>query len=139
MPIIATMRVWRRVCGSTPLRASIRITASSAVEAPVAMLRVYCSWPGVSATMNRRARRGEEAVGDVDGDALLALGLQPVDEQREVEARALRAEAARIGFERAQLILEHGPRLVEQPADQRGLAVVHAAAGDEAEQRPAQK
>ena len=28
--------------------------ASSAVDAPVAMLRVYCSWPGVSARMNLR-------------------------------------------------------------------------------------
>ena len=36
------------------MRASIRITARSAVEAPVTMLRVYCSWPGVSATMNLR-------------------------------------------------------------------------------------
>ena len=38
----------------TPLRASIRMIATSAVEAPVAMLRVYCSWPGVSAMMNLR-------------------------------------------------------------------------------------
>jgi len=51
MPIIATMRLWRRVCVSTPLRASIRMIARSAVDAPVAMLRVYCSCPGVSATM----------------------------------------------------------------------------------------
>ena len=29
-----------------------------AVDAPVAMLRVYCSWPGVSAMMN--LRRGVE-------------------------------------------------------------------------------
>ena len=43
-----------RVCTSTPLRASIRMTARSAFEAPVAMLRVYCSWPGVSATMKER-------------------------------------------------------------------------------------
>ena len=28
--------------------------ARLAVEAPVAMLRVYCSWPGVSAMMNFR-------------------------------------------------------------------------------------
>ena len=28
--------------------------ATSAVEAPVAMFRVYCSWPGVSARMNFR-------------------------------------------------------------------------------------
>ena len=54
MPIIATMRECRRVCVNTPLRASMRITASSAVDAPVAMLRVYCSWPGVSATINFR-------------------------------------------------------------------------------------
>ena len=30
------------------------ITVGAAVEAPVAMLRVYCSWPGVSAMMNLR-------------------------------------------------------------------------------------
>ena len=48
------MKVWRRVCASTPLVESIRITATSHVEAPVAMLRVYCSWPGVSAMMNLR-------------------------------------------------------------------------------------
>ncbi len=36
------------------LRASTSTTAASAVEAPVAMLRVYCSCPGQSATMKRR-------------------------------------------------------------------------------------
>ena len=54
MPSIATMKLCRLVWVSTPLRASIRMTARSAVEAPVAMLRVYCSCPGVSATMNLR-------------------------------------------------------------------------------------
>ena len=42
---------WRRVWGSTPLRASMSTMARSAVEAPVTMLRVYCSWPGASARM----------------------------------------------------------------------------------------
>ena len=39
------------------------------------------------------ARRREIAVRDVDGDALLALGLEPVDEQREIDviARPCRA------------------------------------------------
>ena len=46
--------VCRRVCTSKPLRASTSTTARSAVDAPVAMLRVYCSWPGQSATMNLR-------------------------------------------------------------------------------------
>ena len=48
------MKLCRRVWVSTPLRASMRTMASSALDAPVAMLRVYCSWPGVSATMNLR-------------------------------------------------------------------------------------
>ena len=54
MPSSETMKLCRRVWVSTPLRASISTTATSAVEAPVAMLRVYCSWPGQSATMNLR-------------------------------------------------------------------------------------
>ena len=47
------------------------------------MLRVYCSWPGVSAMMNLRFARREVAIGDVDGDALLAFGLEPVGDQRD--------------------------------------------------------
>ena len=38
----------------TPLRASIRISETWALEAPVTMLRVYWEWPGVSAMMNLR-------------------------------------------------------------------------------------
>ena len=53
-PNKTTMCVWRRVCTRTPFSASTSTTAASAVEAPVAMLRVYCSWPGQSATMNLR-------------------------------------------------------------------------------------
>ncbi len=54
MPSSEQMKECRLVCVSTPLRASIRITASEEPEAPVAMLRVYCSCPGVSATMKER-------------------------------------------------------------------------------------
>ena len=45
--------------------------------APVTMLRVYCSCPGVSGDDVGAPVSGEVAVGDVDGDALLALGGQP--------------------------------------------------------------
>ena len=38
---------------------------------------------------------GEEAIGDIDGDALLALGLQPVDQQREIDVVAGGAVLAR--------------------------------------------
>ena len=44
----------RRLCSVMPLRASSRISATSAVEAPVTMLRVYWMCPGVSAMMNLR-------------------------------------------------------------------------------------
>ena len=78
---------------------------------------------------------GEEAVGDVDGDALFALGRQAVDQQRKVDVLALGADALAVGLERRQLVLEDHLRVVQQPADERRLAVVDAAAGDEAQQR----
>ena len=90
MPSAATMKACRLVCGSTPPRASIRMMARSAVDAPVAMLRVYCSWPGVSAMMKLRPLGREVAVGDVDGDALLPLGAKPVEQQREISVFAMR-------------------------------------------------
>ncbi len=80
-------------------------------------------------------RRGEEAVGDVDGDALLALGLQPVDEQREIDVVAGRAVLPRVLFERGQLVLEDQLGVVEQASDQRRLAVVDGSAGEEAQER----
>ena len=42
-------------------------------------------------------RRGEVAIGDVDGDALLALGAQAVGEQREIDRRRRRFAAAALG------------------------------------------
>jgi hypothetical protein len=97
------------------------------------MLRVYCSWPGVSATMNLRRSVREEAVGHVDRDALLALGGQAVDQQREVESPpCVPTSSSRL--ERRELVLEQHLRFVQQAADQRALAVVDAAAGDEAQQ-----
>ena len=80
------------------------------------------------------ARRGEEAIGDVDGDALLALGLQAVDQQREVDLLAGGAVAHRVLGQRGKLVLEDLLGVVQQPADQGRLAVVHRSAGDEAQQ-----
>jgi hypothetical protein len=39
-----------------------------------------------------------------------------------------------VGLQRGQLVVENLPRFVQQPPDQRRLAVVDAAARDEAEQ-----
>ena len=76
-------------------------------------------------------RRRRVAVGDVDGDALLALGAQPVGDEAEVEV----ADAAplRRGGDRVELVVEELAGVDEQPADQRRLAVV-----DRADRREAQ-
>ena len=79
-------------------------------------------------------RAGEEAVGDVDRDALLALGRQPVDEQGEIDLLALRPVPFAVALQRVQLVVEDLLALVEQPSDQRRLAVVDAAASDEAQE-----
>ena len=70
-------------------------------------------------------RRGEVAVRDVDRDALLALGSQPVGEEREIDRP--RGPVARRGLDRAHLILVHRPRVVQEPPDERALPVVDAA------------
>ena len=48
------MKEWRLVWVRTPRCASMSRIARFAEEAPVTMLRVYCSWPGVSARMKWR-------------------------------------------------------------------------------------
>ncbi len=76
-------------------------------------------------------RRGEVAVGDVDRDALLALGAQAVGEQREV---ALAVAVAPAGLhDGRELILEHCLGVVQQSADQGALAVVDAAGSGDAQ------
>jgi hypothetical protein len=77
-------------------------------------------------------RRAEVAVGDVDGDALLALRAQAVDQQRQVgRGHALVDRGALDGLD---LVGEHRLGVVEQPPDQRGLAVVDTPRGGEAQQ-----
>ena len=49
-------RVAARLARDAVTRVDQQDHAASAVLAPVTMLRVYCSWPGVSAMMNLRAR-----------------------------------------------------------------------------------
>ena len=77
------------------------------------------------------ARRGEVAIGDVNGDALLALGAEAVGEGGEVDLAA----AGEVGgaLQRFDLVFHQRPRVVEQPANERGLAVIDRAAGVEAE------
>ncbi len=78
--------------------------------------------------------RRKEAVGDIDGDALLALGGEAVDEQCKVDVLALRAHSLAVALQSRELILEDHLRVIQQPADQRRFAVIDAATGDEAQQ-----
>ena len=58
---------------------------------------------------------------------------RPSTKQGEVEFAALGADLLRVGLQRREVVLEDQLRVVEQAADQRALAVVDAAAGDEAQ------
>jgi hypothetical protein len=88
--------------------------------------------PGSVGELEAAARGDEGAVGDVDGDALLALGAQAVREQREVDVAVASALARRLDV--LELVGEDLLRVVEQPADQRRLAVVDRAARHEPQQ-----
>ena len=68
----------------------------------------------------------EIEIGDVDRDALLALRLEPVGEQREI-------------LDSLALVLRDRSAIEQQPADQRGLAVVDRPAGEEAQEGQHQK
>ncbi len=79
------------------------------------------------------ARRGEIAIGHVDGDALLALGLEPVEQERVIELVPGAAEFSRPLLERFDLIDRDRAGLGQQSPDQGRFAVVDRAAGDEAQ------
>src|SRR5690606_27234741 len=55
--------------------------------------------------------------------------------QREIDALVAHMAVAAILLERHQLVVEDQLAVIEQPADQGGLAVVHRPAGEEAQQR----
>ena len=76
----------------------------------------------------------EKSIGHVDGNALLALGGEAIDQQREVDVLALGAVFFRVSLDRGHLVFEQHLGLEQQAPDQGALAVVHAAAGDETQQ-----
>jgi hypothetical protein len=66
--------------------------------------------------------RGEVAIRDVDRDALLTFGAEAVGQEREVHA--LLAAQARGVLERFEGVFEDLLRVVQEPTDERALAVV---------------
>ena len=75
----------------------------------------------------------EEAVSDIDGDALLTLSLKPIEQKREVDVLTLRAMLDAVALQGGELVFEDQLGVVEQPADQRGLPIIDRATGDEAQ------
>ncbi len=77
----------------------------------------------------------EITISDIDGDALFAFSLEPVDQKRIVDIRPGRAEFLRVALKRRKLVLEDQLLLVEHPPDKGGLAVVDRTAGQETKGR----
>ena len=65
------------------------------------------------------ARRRKIAVGNVDGNALFALVLQAIDQQRKIDRLTAVAEARQIPRQRREFIVGDRAGLVQQAADQR--------------------
>ena len=84
MPSSDARKAWRRDCSSTPLRASTRIERQVGGRRAGDHVARVLDVPGGVGDDELALGRGEVAVGDVDGDALLALGPQAVGEQRQV-------------------------------------------------------
>ena len=76
-------------------------------------------------------RRREVAVRHIDRDALFALRAQAVGQQRKID---LAGRGGAFAFNRPHLVLVDRLRVVEQPPDERRLAVVHAARRGKAQQ-----
>ncbi len=76
----------------------------------------------------------EVAVRHIDSDALLALGLQAIDQQRQVDVVARGADFLRVAGDGLQVILVDHLGVVQQAPDQGALAVIDVAAGKEAQQ-----
>jgi hypothetical protein len=81
--------------------------------------------------------RGEVAVGDVDRDALLALGAQAVGHQGEIGV--IVPALLRGLLDGGQLVLHDGLGVVEQSTDERRLAVVDGTCRRDPQQRRHQK
>ena len=71
----------------------------------------------------------EKAIGDIDRDALFALGLKTVQKESEIDFVADCAVLATIALEHIDLVLEQQLAVIEQTPDQRRLAVIDRTTG----------
>ncbi len=76
----------------------------------------------------------KEAVGDIDGDALLPLRGEAIHEQGEIDAFITDRAVPALLAEGSELVVEDELAVIEQSSDQGGLAVVDRAACQETQQ-----
>ena len=76
---------------------------------------------------------GEIPVGYVDGDALLALGLQAVHQKGKVDVAASGPGFEAILLDGCELVFIDHFRIVQQPPDQGAFAVINATTSEEAQ------
>ena len=96
------------------------------------MLRRNSAWPGASISTTSRERGAEADLRGVDGDALVALGLQRIEQERPFERHAApRAD----GFEHFQLAFGQAAGFVQQATDQGRFAMIDMADDDDADLR----
>ena len=88
--------------------------------------------PRVVADDERARRCREVPIGNVDRDPLLAFRPQAVGDEGEVEA--FLPTALRRRRDRVDLVVEQALRVVEEPPDERALAVVDRSDGREPQQ-----
>lgn len=77
--------------------------------------------------------RGEIAISDIDGDALLPLGLQAIHQQRQIDVITRGTGLLRVTGDGFQVILVDHLGVVQQTPDQRALAVIDVATGKKAQ------
>ena len=78
--------------------------------------------------------RRKKPIGDIDGDTLFAFCSETIHKQGEIYLLALCARLLAVRLQRSQLVFKNHLAVIEQPANQRALAIIHAAASDKAEQ-----
>ncbi len=75
----------------------------------------------------------EIAIGDINRNALLALGGETIHQQGEVNIIALRAMCLAFALQAGELVVIKQLGFIEQAANQCRFAVIHRAASDEAQ------
>src|ERR1700677_669786 len=81
------------------------------------------------------SRRLKEPISNVDRYALLSFRLQSIYQQRVIHTAFHGTKANRVALESDHYVVGNGTALEQQPSNQCGLAVIDAAAGEDAQKR----